>query len=79
MNNGNPLGLGATGKFPEGKLNPSDEGELKFAVAGLPDGQGVKIEFGKPVAWLVLPQSLAIELGKLLMLKAGAKSVEIKF
>lgn len=41
--------LGATGKFPQGKLNARDEGELTIAV-GIKDGV-VMIDFGKPVKW----------------------------
>lgn len=42
--------LGATGGFPDGKLTPTDEGELRFAVC-VKDGR-VVFEFGKPVAWI---------------------------
>lgn len=42
--------LGATGKFPDGKMDPTDEGELQFAVC-VKDGK-VIFEFGKPVAWV---------------------------
>ena len=44
------LKLGATGKFPGGKLTENDEGELAFAVM---DFRGkVVINFGSPVASL---------------------------
>lgn len=52
---------GATGKFPEGKLNPTDEGELQIML-GISQGC-VKIEFGKPVAWFAMGGQDAIELG----------------
>jgi len=42
--------LGATGRFPQGKLNDDDEGEITIAV-GTRDGT-VVIEFGKPVKWI---------------------------
>lgn len=42
--------LGATGLFPQGKLQSDDEGEIRLAV-GQKDGK-VVIDFGKPVAWL---------------------------
>lgn len=45
--------LGATGKYPRGKLNADDEGELRMAVGR--QGDIVRIDFGKPVAWLGLP------------------------
>jgi len=65
-----PFDLGATGRFPEGKIHDSDEGEIRFAV-GSKDGN-VIIEFGKPVAWLGLPPDLARELAVLLTKHADA-------
>ena len=50
--------LGATGQFPQGKLNPDDEGELTFAV-GVENGQ-VAIAFGAPVAWIALGPDQAL-------------------
>lgn len=44
------LGLGPTKKFPEGKLNDKDEGEIKIAI-GISNGK-VVINFGSPVAWI---------------------------
>lgn len=45
--------LGATGEFPDGKLNEEDEGQLRLAITAR-DGN-VIIAFGKPVAWLAMP------------------------
>ena len=44
------LKLGATGAFPQGKLNAHDEGEIQIAV-GNKDGK-VILDFGKPVVWM---------------------------
>lgn len=44
--------LGATGKYPQGKLSSTDEGEIQFAVGSDPRARKVVIDFGKPVAWL---------------------------
>ena len=44
--------LGATGDYPEGRLNEDDEGGLRMgltAIAGF-----VVLNFGKPVAWLTI-------------------------
>ena len=68
--------LGATGQFPRGKLDPSDEGELRLKVAS--DGPIVRIEFGKPVAWLGLYQPEAIELARLILKHAGVTKIEIE-
>lgn len=45
------VNLGATGKFPEGKIAPADEGETRFAVGARRDGI-VILNFGSPVSWL---------------------------
>jgi hypothetical protein len=47
--------LGATGKFPQGKLVNHDEGEIKFAV-GVKDRK-VIIEFGTSVKWMGMDRS----------------------
>jgi hypothetical protein len=73
------LGLGATKKFPEGMIRPDDEGELRFAISD-PDSSGnIHIDFGTPVAWFALPKAMAIQLGRMLLTKAGAKKIEISF
>lgn len=66
-----PAGLGATGRFPEGRLNEHDEGEIAFAVAADSGSKKVLINFGKPVAFLGMNKAQAIELGQMLILKAG--------
>lgn len=63
--------LGATGKFPMGHLNYSDEGELRFGVAADKRNGKILVEFGKPVAWIALDPHLARELARTLMEKAG--------
>ena len=57
--------LGATGKFPKGKLIEEDEGELRLAV-GHKEGN-VIVDFGKPVAWFALPPDAAMNLAEKLM------------
>jgi hypothetical protein len=47
--------LGATGRFPYGKTAPDDQGELLAAMAVDHQHGVIRIEFGKPVAWLSLP------------------------
>jgi hypothetical protein len=66
--------LGATGKFPAGKLEPGDAGELMAALSVV-DGR-VRLDFGpKPVAWLAIDADDAIALGGALI-EAG---VSVKF
>lgn len=64
------LNLGATGSFPEGKLDASDEGELRLAVSS--SNGLVRIDFGKPTAWVAFPANQAKELAALLMQHAGS-------
>jgi hypothetical protein len=64
------LKLGATGAFPRGKLNRTDEGELRMAISN--NGELVRIDFGKPVAWLGLRPNEAKEFAALLMQHAAS-------
>jgi len=41
---------GQTGNYPAGKLNEQDEGELIFTYSIEKDK--IKLDFGKPIAWL---------------------------
>jgi hypothetical protein len=66
--------LGATGTYPLGKLNASDEGALRFAIF-VDDGK-VYIYFGTPVAWFALPPDQAEEMGNLLIKKAKISKVK---
>jgi hypothetical protein len=61
--------LGATDRFPEGKLAPEDEGEIRFGVT-VKDGK-VVIAFGKPVAWIGMTVAQARELGQLILERAA--------
>jgi hypothetical protein len=65
--------VGATGEFPQGKLDDDDQGELRMAV-GYDKLDGiVRVEFGKPVAWLGLPPPEARQLAALLLQHAGQR------
>src|SRR5262249_26020317 len=57
--------FGATGKFPEGKLNEEDEGELQLGIAN--DGRKVIIQFGTPVSWFGMGPVQARDLAALLI------------
>lgn len=58
---------GATGKFPDGKLNEDDEGELRLAVFGDQENGVVTVLFGKPIVWLGLPPGEAREFARLIV------------
>lgn len=53
-------GIGATGKFPEGKLAEHDEGEIRMAV-GSKNGK-IVIEFGTSVKWIGMNKEQALAL-----------------
>lgn len=60
-----PWEVGATGKFPEGKLNNYDEGELRLKISK--ESNNVRIDFGKKISWLAFPKKDALALGNLLI------------
>jgi hypothetical protein len=65
------LPLGATGRFPAGKMpGRDDQGELRVAIAADAAANRVVIDFGKPVAWLSLTRRQALELAEQLRRKA---------
>lgn len=64
------LKLGATGAFPQGKVNRTDEGELRMAVSN--DGKIVRLDFGKPVTWIGMSPNDAKEFAALLMQHAAS-------
>lgn len=65
--------FGATGSFPQGKVEDADEGELRMGVAYDKLNGIVRVQFGKPVAWLGLPPPEARQLAQLLLLHAGSR------
>lgn len=53
---------GATGDHPRGKLHPDDQGGLRMAIAADARNGIVRVDFGKPVAWLGLDKATALAL-----------------
>jgi hypothetical protein len=64
-----PPQLGATGRFPRGKLTADDEGELRFVVAHKPGK--VVIDFGRSVAWIALDPADVRQLAEVLLRQAA--------
>jgi len=62
--------LGATSRFPYGKADATDEGELRMALAADHSNGIVRVQFGKPIAWLGLPSREARALAAVLIEKA---------
>ena len=69
--------LGATGKFPDGKMDPTDEGELKLMISHSADNKIIRLDFGKPTAWIGLPKEHAVQLAMLLLQHAGARFEQV--
>ncbi len=62
--------LGATGRYPQGKVDAEDDGEIRMALAADHRASIIRIEFGTPTAWLGLPATEARQLAALLIEKA---------
>lgn len=62
--------LGATGTYPQGKLNQDDEGGLHFSVSE-EDGV-IKLDFGKQVSWIGMPPEGARQLAAILIRHADS-------
>lgn len=60
-----PTKLGPTGDHPNGRITPTDEGGIQFAVAS--KGNVVMLDFGKPVVWVGMPSEQARGLAALLV------------
>ena len=63
--------LGATGEFPDGKVNRDDEGEVRFAVGSDTEKKIVFVDFGKVVKWVAMPPKAARELAQILLEQAA--------
>jgi hypothetical protein len=61
---------GKTGQFPRGRIDATDDGELRMAIAADHGNAIVRIDFGTPTAWIGLPAKEARELAVLLRQKA---------
>jgi hypothetical protein len=62
--------LGATGQYPRGRADATDEGELTMALAADHQQGIVRLAFGTPVAWIGLPSAEARGLAAALIEKA---------
>lgn len=71
--------LGARNTYSQGKLNDDDGGDIQMAVSSDKLDGIVRLDFGKPVAWLGFPPEQAIQLAKLIMKHAGAKTITVEF
>lgn len=56
------------GEFPDGKLNPTDEGALAVMIGH--EGKTVVMRFPKPVAWIGFTPEQAIDIAQTLITHA---------
>jgi hypothetical protein len=61
--------LGATGRYPYGKLGPHDQGELRAGITTV-DGKLV-IHYGAPITWTAMTAEQALEFARLLTKRAN--------
>lgn len=66
------LKLGATGRFPQGPLTASDEGEIQFRL-GVIDRK-VVMDFGQEVVWMGMDAAQARSLARALLRHADHAS-----
>ena len=60
--------------WSDGRIGPTDDGDLAFTVGPHPEHELVLIDFGKPVTFFAMPPQLAIELAQCLIRQARAIS-----
>ena len=66
----------ATRKWPDGRLDGADDGQLVYVVGADPDTGLVKIDFGKPVKWMAMSPQDAVNLAQSLIKQARSISKE---
>ncbi len=62
--------------FSEGRIGPTDDGDLAVSVGTHPEKPLVCIDFGKPVEWVAMGPQQAIELAQSLIKQARSVSTE---
>lgn len=61
---------GPTGDFPSGRLNETDEGGLAIAIS---EERGhVRLDFGKPTAWIAMSPDQALAFASAIVNRAMA-------
>lgn len=66
----NDDGIGPTGRFPRGKLNEEDQGEIQMAIGTDLVKNVVMVHFGAPMKWLALDRTTALAMSESLRQKA---------
>ncbi len=58
--------------FPDGRIGPTDDGELAFSIGPHPERELIVLDFGKPVEFVAMPPQQAIDLAQALIKHARA-------
>lgn len=66
--------IGPTGRFPDGKLDATDDGELTMKISTTDNGL-IRMDFGTKVSWFAITPSQAIELAAILVKHATAQEM----
>ena len=62
--------LGATGRYPDGKLDNSDQGEILFDVKSCKENDRVFLTFGEPITGIGFTYEQAMALADDMLAKA---------
>lgn len=62
--------------WSDGRIGPTDDGDLAFAIGPHPDKELVVIDFGKPVEFVAMPPQQAVEMAQALIKYARAIATE---
>lgn len=68
-NKRNPLDLGPTGKFPDGKIADNDEGEIKIGITTM-EGR-IVVDFGKSIHTVGFTADQALGIAEVLIKRAS--------
>ncbi|PWT75882.1 MAG: hypothetical protein C5B60_04740 [Chloroflexi bacterium] len=61
--------FGATGKFPAGKLNETDKGEIVCGISYDMENDLIRIEFGTPLTWMAMEPEHAADFANTILNK----------
>jgi hypothetical protein len=64
-------------RYPEGKMNDTDEGVLNIQMGFNKDGKFI-IDFGKPVVWIGMTKEQAFQFGKRIMMQTVDTYVKLE-
>jgi len=65
----NPLDLGPTGTYPDGKIADNDEGAIQYGITTM--NNRIVFDFGKPIRTIGLTQKQAWEMAEVLTRRAN--------